>query len=262
LDAYEGRTTLEVGDEYKIDDSMIHVFEFPITSEGQELMISAIYVGDINEITTDTVIMYCHGTADHNDFYWPRQKLYANLGNKHRFGVLMVDYPGYGLSDGNPTEQNMYDAVNGGLHWLKSKGLTNDRLVMFGFSLGSAPVCEVAANTTNFEMAPSKIILEAPFASAEKMIQDASLLAFPGSYFVNVKIDNAEEIKKVNVPLLWIHGESDTFLAIDKHGEIVYNNYSGPSKTAVRIPGGDHEDTPFVMGYANYMAALLTFIKS
>lgn len=261
LDDYTGRTTLDVGNEYHIADSMIHIFEFPITIEGQQLMISAIYVGDLDEIATDTVIMYCHGTADHNDFYWPRQKLYANLGSKHRFGVLMVDYPGYGLSDGNPTEQNMYDAVNGGLSWLKSKGLTNDRLVMFGFSLGSAPVCEVAGNSANFAMQPSKIILEAPFASAEKMIQDASVLAFPGSYFVNVKIDNAEEIKKVNVPLLWIHGEADAFLAIDKHGEIVYNNYVGPSKTAVRVPGGDHEDTPFVMGYPNYLNALLGFIE-
>jgi pimeloyl-ACP methyl ester carboxylesterase len=260
LDDYTGRTTLDVGSEYHIADSMIHIFEFPITSEGQDLMISAIYVGDIDEIATDTVIMYCHGTADHNDFYWPRQKLYANLGSKHRFGVLMVDYPGYGLSEGNPTEQNMYDAVNGGLSWLKSKGLTNDRLVMFGFSLGSAPVCEVGGNGSNFTMQPSKIILEAPFASAEKMIQDASVLAFPGSYFVNVKIDNAEEIKKVNVPLLWIHGEADTFLAIDKHGEVVFNNYAGPLKTAVRVSGGDHEDTPFVMGYSNYLSALLTFI--
>jgi pimeloyl-ACP methyl ester carboxylesterase len=120
----------------------------------------------------------------------------------------------------------------------------------------------VAGNSSNFEMAPHKIILEAPFASSEKMIQDASVLAFPGSYFVNVKIDNAEEIKKVTVPLLWIHGEADSFLAIDKHGEIVFNNYQGPNKTAVRVPGGDHEDTPYVMGYPAYLAALLAFIEN
>ncbi|MFN5147850.1 MAG: alpha/beta hydrolase [Flavobacteriia bacterium] len=260
LDDYTGRTTLDVGNEYQIADSMIHIIEFPITSEGENLTISAIYVGDIEEIATDTVLLYCHGTADHNDFYWPRQKLYANLGTKHRFGVLMVDYPGYGLSDGNPTEQNMYDAVNGGLSWLKSNGLTNDRLVMFGFSLGSAAVCEVAGNPVKFTMQPFKIILEAPFASAEKMIQDASILAFPGSYFVNVKIDNAEEIKKVDVPMLWIHGKADAFLAIEKHGEIVYSNYVGPSKTAIRVPGGDHEDTPFIMGFTSYLSALLNFI--
>ena len=261
LDNYTGRTTLDVGSEYHVEDSMISVFQFPISSEGENLNISAIYVGELSQIATDTVILYCHGTADHNDFYWPRQKLYASLGSKHRFGILMIDYPGYGLSEGKPTEQNMYDATNGALKWLKSQGLTNDRLILFGFSLGTAPTCEVAGNATNFEMQPSKIILEAPFASAEVLVQDAALLAMPGSYFVNVKIDNAEEIKKVNVPLLWIHGEADSFLSIHTHGEVVYTNYQGPSKTAVRVPGGDHEDTPFIMGYSNYLTEILQFIE-
>lgn len=262
LDNYEGRTTLDVGSEYAIADSMIHFITYPIISEGETLTISAIYVGDLNQIATDTVIMYCHGTADHNDFYWPRQKLYANLGGKYRFGVLMVDYAGYGLSEGKPTEANMYESVNGGLKWLKDNGLTNDRLIQFGFSLGTASTCEVAGNASSFHMSPSKIILEAPFASSEVMIQDASLLALPGSYFVNVKIDNAEEIKKVTVPLLWIHGEADSFLSIHTHGEIVFNNYNGPSKTAVRVPGGDHEDTPYIMGYSNYLNAILNFIEN
>jgi fermentation-respiration switch protein FrsA (DUF1100 family) len=262
LDNYDGRTTLEVGSEYAVADSMIHFINYPIISEGQTLNISAIYVGDLAKIATDTVILYCHGTADHNDFYWPRQKLYANLGGKYRFGVLMVDYAGYGLSEGKPTEANMYESVNGGLKWLKGYGLTNDRLILFGFSLGTAPTCEVAGNSSSFYMSPSKIILEAPFASSEVMIQDASLLSFPASYFVNVKIDNAEEIKKVSVPLLWIHGEADSFLSIHTHGEIVYNNYVGTAKTAVRVPGGNHEDTPFVLGYTNYLTEILNFIEN
>ena len=262
LDNYEGRTTLDVGLEYAVADSMIHFINYPIVSEGQTLNISAIYVGDLAKIATDTVILYCHGTADHNDFYWPRQKLYANLGGKYRFGVLMVDYAGYGLSEGNPTEANMYESVNGGLKWLKDNGLTSDRLIQFGFSLGTAPTCEVAGNPFSFHLSPSKIILEAPFASSEVMVQDASLLSFPASYFVNVKIDNAEEIKKVNVPLLWIHGEADSFLSIHTHGELVYNNYAGPSKTAVRVPGGNHEDTPFILGYTNYLSEILKFIEN
>ncbi len=260
LDDYEGETTLTVGAEYAIADSMIHMIQFPITDQGKTLEISAIYVGDVNEIATDTVIVYCHGTAAHNDFYWPRQKMYANLGGKHRFGVLMMDYPGYGLSEGSPTEENMYASVNGALNWLKQHGLTSDRTILFGFSLGTAPTCEVAGNASDYALQPSKIILEAPFASSEVMIQDASLMALPSSYFVNVKIDNAEEIKKVTVPLLWIHGEADSFLSIHTHGEVVYNNYQGPSKTAFRVPGGDHENTPFVAGYSNYMAQIVSFI--
>lgn len=262
LDDYTGTTTLDVGTEYDVADSMIHFIQFPISDNGQTLMMEGIYVGDLASIATDTVILYCHGTAKHMDFYWPRQKLYANLGSKHRFGVLMLDYPGYGLSDGTPTEDNMYASVGGAMQWLKDKGLTNERLVMFGFSLGSAPVCEIAARPLAYPMSPAKIILEAPFASAEVMIQDAAVLSLPGSYFVNVKIDNAEEIKEVAQPLLWIHGEDDHFLSMESHGQLVYNNHSGIWKKAVTVPGGDHENTPFVMGYSAYLDSILSFITT
>lgn len=262
LDNYTGRTTLDVGNEYHVEDSMIHKFMIPMNFEGKELQIAAIYVGELSEIATDTVIMYCHGTADHMDFYWPRQKLYANMGGKHRFGVLMIDYPGYGLSEGRPTESNMYASVNTGLNWLKTNGLTSDRLVLFGFSLGTAPTCEVAGNASEYALAPGKFILEAPFASSEVLVQDAALLAMPASYFVNVKVDNAEEIKTATTPFLWIHGEADSYLSIHTHGEVVFNAYPHASKTAVRVPGGDHENTPFVMGYSNYLNAILNFIKS
>jgi hypothetical protein len=173
----------------------------------------------------------------------------------------MIDYPGYGLSEGNPTESNMYASVNAGLNWLKKKGLTKERLVLFGFSLGTAPTCEVAGNASDYALAPGKFILEAPFASSEVLVQDAALLAMPASYFVNVKVDNAEEIKKATAPFLWIHGEADSYLSIHTHGEVVFGAYPLSSKTAVRVPGGDHENTPFVMGYSNYLQAILSFIE-
>jgi pimeloyl-ACP methyl ester carboxylesterase len=173
----------------------------------------------------------------------------------------MIDYPGYGLSEGNPTESNMYASVNAGLNWLKKKGLTKERLVLFGFSLGTAPTCEVAGNASDYALAPEKFILEAPFASSEVLVQDAALLAMPASYFINVKVDNAEEIKKATAPFLWIHGEADSYLSIHTHGEVVFGAYPLSSKTAVRVPGGDHENTPFVMGYSNYLQAILSFIE-
>jgi pimeloyl-ACP methyl ester carboxylesterase len=217
------------------------------------------YVGDMSRIALDTVLLYCHGNKDHMDFYWPRQKLYAHMGQLGRFGVLMFDYPGFGMSEGKPTEDNMYASTELALSWLKSQGLTNDRLMMTGFSLGSAAVCEVAGNPTRFSMNPSKIILEAPFASAEILIQDGGLLSMPGSFLVDLKIDNATEIKKVNVPLLWIHGLDDSFLTVAHHGQLVFDNKPGEKEKAL-VPGGGHETTPTAMGYTNYINRILSFI--
>ncbi len=261
FDDYTGETSLIVGSEYNVDPSKIHEIRFTVLDEeNKNIEIAATYVGDINSIATDTVIVYCHGNAKHNDFYWPRQKLYAHIGGAYRYGVLMVDYAGYGVSEGLATEKNMYASVKGALKWLKNNGLSSDRLVIFGFSLGSAPACEIAAHASDYPLAPSKVILEAPFASSETLIQDAAGLSLPASYFVNLKIDNAEEIKKVKVPLLWIHGEADSFLTVQSHGQVVFNNYTGPKKVSVLVPNGEHETTPFVYGYENYLKTLTDFI--
>jgi len=259
LDDFEGPTTFDLPESYDIPDDLIYKFNYKIQSEGEELSIAAIYTGDLNTISTDTVILYCHGNRDHMDFYWPRQKVYSHLGGLGNYGVLMIDYPGYGLSEGKSTEQNMYDAVEGALSWLKNNGLEDERLVVFGFSLGSASTCKVAAGGGS--MTPNKIILEAPFASSEVMVQDAALLALPASYLIDVKIDNAEQIKNTNVPLLWMHGIADDFLAMDTHGEIVFKNHNGIFKEAVRVPGGGHETVPTVLGMEEYGKIILDFIR-
>lgn len=242
-------------DSYKIDDNLIHLFTLPTSTERD---IYAVYIGDTNQISSDTVILYNHGNTGHLDLYWQRAKLLANVGGKNRFGVLMIDYAGFGLSEGDPTEENMYTDVNNAIQWLKNKGLTNDRFLMYGFSLGTAPTCELTSKPRS--LSPFKIILEAPFASADVMIQDGSQLDMPGSYITNLKIDNAEEIKYVNQPLLWIHGESDDFVNI-QHGALVYANHTGNYKVAIRIPNAGHSTCPQTLGFENYMEEVLRFIE-
>jgi alpha/beta superfamily hydrolase len=260
FDAYTGKKELpDLPDIYNVDDNKKQLITFTSSSDEGTAKIYAVYIGDMATINTDTVILYCHGTADHMDNYWNRAKLLANIGGKYRYGVLMLDYRGYGMSEGEPTEDNMYADVDAALKWLQSKGVTNNRLVIYGYSLGTAPSCEIAAN--NYTMKPSKLILEAPFASAAVMVQDGSKLALPVSYVTNLKIDNAEEIKKVTQPFCWMHGVDDDFLSIDTHGEIVYKNYKGTYSEAHRIPVAVHTNVPSVWGYTNYLNTLETFIE-
>ena len=260
LDGYSGEVDFILDNSYTIPDSLVSIFTLPSKASGESSATSiyAIYIGDISQIATDTVIMYCHGNKDHMDFYWQRAKLLANIKSKNRFGVLMIDYRGYGMSDGKPTEAGMYADVDAALNWLKSKGLSNDRLVMYGFSMGSAPATKSSAE--NWSMKPSKLILEAPFASAETMIQDGSGLAMPGDFFTTLQINNGEEIKSVTQPFFWVHGEADDFLNIDTHGAVVYNNYQGTYKEGHRIAGAGHSSIPQTMGFGTYTNALGDFI--
>ena len=260
LDNYSGEVDFILDNSYHIDDSIIHLFTLPSQASGEAnaTSIYAIYIGDIAQIASDTVIMYCHGNKDHMDFYWQRAKLLANTKSKNRFGVMMIDYRGYGMSDGKPSEKGLYADVDAALKWLKNKGLSNDRLIMYGFSMGTAPATKLSAE--NWSMKPQKLILEAPFASAETMIQDGSGLAMPGDFFTTLEINNGEEIKSVTQPFFWIHGEDDDFLNIDTHGAIIYNNYQGTYKEAYRIVGAGHSTVQQTMGFGNYTSALGDFI--
>ena len=261
LDNYTGEQDFILDNSYYIPDSLIHVFTLPskIAGESSAKTIYAIYIGSISKIATDTVIMYCHGNKWHMDFYWQRAKLLAHTSGKNKYGVLMIDYRGYGLSEGHPSEEGLYADVDAALQWLKSNGLSDNRLMMYGFSMGTAPACELTNKPRS--MTPVKLILEAPFASADVMANDGSGLNMPASFFTNLKIDNAEEIKTINQPFCWIHGTNDNFLNLITHGEVVYKNYNGSYKEAHRVSGADHGEVPEKMGFDNYLNTLSTFIK-
>jgi fermentation-respiration switch protein FrsA (DUF1100 family) len=258
LDGYSGTV------DFRLDTAMrIHQFTFVDlmskgTDDDEAVSIKSIYLGDTSRIDVDTVIVYCHGYNHHMDFYWPRASLLANVGGKNRFGVMMMDYRGYGLSDGKPTEEGIYTDVDAAIKWLASKGLTQDRLVIYGFSLGGMPAVELAANTRTLK--PRLLITENAWASPELLAQDAVKLGMPGRFFTNVKGDNAEKIKKVDQPYLNMHGDSDAFIKFETHALELRKNYGGTKLTALTVERADHEDLPEVMGFEGYMKSILDFL--
>ena len=261
LDAYTGEQDFILDASYNISPSLITKFDLVSSevSSGKEYKIKAIYIGDVSRIATDTVIMYCHGNKWHMDFYWQRAKLLAHVNGKNTYGVLMIDYRGYGASEGQPTENGLFEDVNAALEWLKAYGLSSQRLVMYGFSLGSAPVCKLSAGPD--VISPAKIILEAPFAGTDVMVQDATTLNMPADYFTTLKVNNAELIRSCKMPLLWIHGTNDNFLSYHTHGEVVYKNHGGTFRKHEAVEGADHGDVPLKMGFTSYLKSIGDFIR-
>ena len=251
----------DLPDEYRIPDSLIQLLRVTSQFEGEggSETIYGVYLGDTNRIATDTVIVYCHGNGGYLDNYWSRISLLANLGGKNNFGVLAMDYRGYGRSTGTPSEDGLYADVDACVQWLAASGLTGDRLVMYGYSLGTAPACELTANPRTLD--PMAVILEAPFASAEMMGQASTGLDLPGSFYTTLQIDNAEEIRKVDQAFCWFHGTEDSFIDYEAHGQAVWDNYSGTRGLALPAPGGTHGNAPFAYGLSAYVEAMGNFIQ-
>lgn len=244
---------------YKVPKEEFHYFTVESGFPGTISYIHAVYLGDINTINEDTVIVYCHGNSENMDIYYPRAQLLYHAGGKSRYGVLMMDYQGYGLSHGTPSEEGLLYDVNACIKWLSERGLSEDRLILYGFSLGSIPSIELSANP--YSLRPHKLMLEAPIGSINTMAQNGSGLSMPASFFADLKTNNIEKIKEVTQDLFWIHGVDDGFLDFETHGKAVYDNHQGEYKVAVPVYGGDHSDVPFKYGLEQYMEAVHNFIQ-
>lgn len=260
LDGYTGEVDFQLDSSYNVTVYTFLDLHSRAPGESQSTRINALYIGDTSRIGIDTVILYCHGYNHHIDFYWNRVKLLANVGGKHRFGVLILDYRGYGLSDGSPTEEGLYADADAAVAWLQNKGLAADRFVMYGFSLGGVPAIELTADPRTLK--PRWLIIESAFASAELLAQDAVRLAVPGSFFTNVNGDNAAKMPKVDQPLLHMHGEEDAFLSFETHARELRENYKGSALVPIDVEDADHDNVPKVMGFDAYRGAILDFLLS
>jgi fermentation-respiration switch protein FrsA (DUF1100 family) len=205
-----------------------------------------------NGIYPTITILYFHGNWDHLQYYWPRAELLYKTG----CNVFIFDYQGFGMSEGTPSEEGFYADCRAALEYVLSRSdVSRSRLVFFGYSLGCAGAIDLAAYT----FSPSALCLEAPYASSSALLQTGTLLNIPNSYVMKGEYNNAEKIKKVQSPVLVIHGEADNFVDLEKNGAVVFNNANSP-KQFIRVPGADHEGIPATWGADNYVSAIRQFI--
>ena len=258
LEGYEGE--IVVPDAYDIPESKINLFSLNSvdSNTGEVFKIYALYIGDTATISTDTVILYTHGQAKHMDNYWSRAKLLANISSKNQYGVLMMDYRGFGMSEGESSEQGLFDDVEVCIDWLKDKGAQPQNTFYYAYSLGCIPAIEMAAHKTDFT--PAKLMIESPLASVENLTQSSTLINVDSKFVTTLEFNNAETIKDVNVPLLWFHGREDTYIELS-NGQLVYDNHNGGYKEAHIIDGSDHTEIPTTLGFETYLQILEDFIK-
>jgi len=241
------------------DNYSLMTFNSIDANTGQLYRIYGVFIGDTTTITTDTLLVYFHGQSKHMDHYFSRASLLANVGGKYNYNVLMMDYRGYGMSEGLSSEQGLFEDANAVINWIQEQGVNPQKTVFYGYSLGAIPAIDRMAYRSDFQ--PAKLIIEAPLASVEYLVHSSTIIQVNPDFVTNLDFENAEKIKDVDEPLLWMHGEEDTYVAIE-NGEIIYNNHGGSVKEAERVSECDHSEVPIIMGVDLYLDRILNFIRN
>lgn len=175
-------------------------------------------------------IIYFHGNAGHRGDRVPRVLPYLAEG----YGILLVGYRGYGGNPGKPTEQGFYADARANLAFLKAQGVTPDRTILFGESLGTAVAVQMAS-----ESKYRAVVLEAPIASVARSAAVRYPL-FALDAIVLDKFDSLSKIDRIAAPLLVIHGERDRVTLV-KFGRMILAAAREP-KQGYFPPEAGHSD--------------------
>jgi hypothetical protein len=176
------------------------------------------------------VMVYFHGNAGHIGYRGPKIRPYLDRG----WGVLLTTWRGYSGNPGRPTESGLYADGRAALAFLKSSGVTPDRTILYGESLGSAVAAQLAA-----DFPAAAVVLESPFTSIAD-IAARSFAIFPVRLLVRDKFDVLARIGRVRSPLLVVHGEGDAVVPL-RHGRRLLEA-ANPPKAGHFVPGAGHND--------------------
>lgn len=194
-------------------------------------------------------LLFFHGNAGNISHRGDSVEIFHRLG----LNVFVFDYRGFGMSQGKPGENGLYQDARASWRYLtKERGLQPRDIILFGRSLGGAVAAKLAAETQ-----PGGLILESTFSSA----RDVANALFPilsRLIFLRYDFNAVAHIKQVTSPVLVLHSPDDEIIPL-RLGEKVFQAANEP-KSFVKLKG-DH-NSGFLMSQPDYEWALGAFISS
>ena len=149
-----------------------------------------------------SAVILAHGNAESIDTFSGDFDGFRDLG----LGVLFVEYPGYGRSEGSPSQDSITEAVTIAYDELVAREeIDAGRVVLFGRSLGGGAVCALAAQRPGAAM-----VLLSTFTSIREM---ASRYLAP-QFLVRDPFDNLAVVQNFAGPILVVHGTDDGLIPL------------------------------------------------
>lgn len=207
------------------------------------LKVAALYIR-AKGAESEGCVLFSHGNAEDLGLLRPYLELYA----EHGYDVFAYDYPGYGLSEGSPSQDACFKSVIAAYSYLVGPlGVKPERVIALGRSIGSGPSVYLASKRKI-----GALVVESGFTSTYAVVLGVD--SIPGD-----KFQNLERIKGLSCPVLAVHGRKDEVIAF-KHGEALYAAAKEP-KAKLWVEAAGHNDLVETAG-ESYWTALAAFASS
>lgn len=190
-------------------------------------------------------VLYLHGNAGNRRDWVQVAPDFIQRG----YNLLLLDYRGYGDSQGKPSEKGLYRDGDAAWTWLEKRA-QQDGLPAFilGKSLGSGVATYLAATHS-----PTGVILDSAFTSMSQLValhaRWLPRFLIPGLY------QSMTRAGRVTCPTLILHGDQDDLVPL-AHGLALYAELQAPKALAV-TPGAGHNDIDAYDGYWRWIAGFL-----
>lgn len=202
------------------------------------------------------VVLFFHGNGGNISHRGDSIAIFHRLG----LNVLIIDYRGYGKSEGTPSEEGLYeDARTAWRYLIDRRGFKGEQIVIFGRSIGAAVATRLAAELSAElvdDSGPAKVILESAFSSARDMA-DRTLPIISRITVLRYSFNSIERIKEIKARLLMLHSPDDEIIPYAL-GEKLYQAANEP-KQFVKLKG-DH-NYGFMLSQPEYEQALDRFLN-
>eukprot|EP01130_Rhizamoeba_saxonica_P000847 TRINITY_DN10749_c0_g1_i1.p1 TRINITY_DN10749_c0_g1~~TRINITY_DN10749_c0_g1_i1.p1 ORF type:complete len:330 (-),score=43.01 TRINITY_DN10749_c0_g1_i1:46-1035(-) len=184
------------------------------------------------------VLLYCHGSGANlaATYRLDRYEILLSMG----YSIVTFDYPGYGKSTGEPTEDNVFESGEVFLDWIVDNlGLSVSDVVVLGRSMGGSVASKLVLRN------PKALILQSAFAK----LSDATSLSYPLFWWYidlifPVQLDRAEaDVGAYSRPTFVYHSPDDGTVPIWS-GRKLYDSVDTPDseKTFSEVDNVLHDD--------------------
>jgi len=157
------------------------------------------------------VLLFFHGNAGNISHRLDSIRQFQGLG----LSVFIIDYRGYGQSEGRTTEKGIYrDASAAWNYLIEDRGFVAGNIVLFGRSLGASVASQLAA-----QQEPLALVVESSFTSVPDIAQELYPW-LPARRLSRLRHATRNYVQDVRCPVLVVHSRDDEIIPFH-HGEAI-----------------------------------------